>query len=459
MDCLKQFPSNYLYPVMHYNEQKEIKGLRFQPIVKLDSRKTIGWEVLTWLRNEHPEVWFGSLSVETCLAIFLWQAREALRCEGLFWINLPVKVLSDPLSIAEICKVSHMRKLHIEVQDPENVLSLDFISYNFFSTGLQTLRSCGWKVWLDDIKTGFIDKLRGFNILVDGIKIDKSEIKNKIQLQELIAKVKTVSNLLIVEGIESFKDYHCASDLNVQLGQGFMWEETKIPMSIPHCYFSNAKLPNPKTQHGTYNIYIDCENQYLKHGIHHVLWELIRITTTHTERNTFRLVSKEQNADIVFSQKKTGETPVDCSYFLSGHAKSQHSRPVRILIADDINLNEALLCPGIDFILNYNDDISKCIRIIDQSISMIRGKLSLSERQGNYFKCRQCLLNKVTKRENEIVQLMAEGKSSDSIAQKYGCTRKVIGAHKRAFMRKVGIRSKVELYSYLYRISENPKNI
>ena len=459
MNCPINFPSNNSRSVTTDKVQDEIRGLRFQPIVKLEGRKAIGWEILIWLRNEDPEVWFSSLSIEAYMAIFLWQTQVALRCDGFFWINLPVKVLSDPFCISQICKVSHNQKLILEVQDPENLLKLDFLSYKFFSTGLHALRQYGWKVWLDDVKFDFVEKLTSLNIAVDGVKIDKSEIKKPLQIRNLISKSRELTNHIIVEGIESQESFLCALELDVPLGQGFLWNEKKVPMFAPFRHVPDIRQECKNEKDITYNIYIDCENEYLKSGISYILWELIRNSNNRIARNNVVIVEQEKRANIIFSEMKSGETPVDCSHFKSVHSYYPSKHPVRIVISDYSNVQDILCCPDVMFTLGCKDDISKYIKAINESMSLVKSRQEKSERVNNSIRCHHCLRNKVTTRERDIINLMAEGESLDSITKKYGCTQKVVGAHKRAFMRKVGIKNKVELYSYLYRISDTLKNI
>lgn len=448
------FPPHAMTPLTRRDIQDQVMGLRFQPVVNLCSEVTEGWEILTWLRDEDPEVWFPSLSVKTSMAIFMWQLNEAIKNEGLFWLNLPVKVLINPLCIAEICKLDHYRKIIIEIQDPENIFTQDFIGQQSLASGIHVLREAGWQVWLDDITEELSKKLTDYVIPVDGIKIDKAEINKKDEFKELINRVKITSEYMIVEGIETYAHYLRARNQGAQLGQGFLWAERKVRMAIPDYYLSDIKsFRSQPSQFSSCNIFLDCDNQYLKEGLHFLLWELVKSTRDECRDKPVRLVTDEKNASIIISQKKTGETPVDCSAYINGFNNRQMSQ-IRILICKENERYQESRCPGIHFALDINDEIHVFRKAISKAIAQIRGTVPLPEVRPLCVRCRLCLRYRLTQREKEIIDLMADGQSLDTIAQKYGCARKVIGGHKRAFMRKLAIRNNIELYLYLYRLSD-----
>lgn len=214
-----------------------VSGLRFQPIINLQNESLVGWEVLTWLKDEEPEIWFQSLPIETYLSIFLWQASVAQKCDGLFWLNLPVAVLISPFCIAEINKMSHHKRLVIEIQDPGKIISLDFMEKKLFAKNVYELKSSGWRVWLDDITMDIVENIMLSDLPIDGVKIDKSETNNHNQLTKLIKKASKISKNILVEGIESQEQLWCAYNSGANFGQGFMWEEKKINMDILRVYF------------------------------------------------------------------------------------------------------------------------------------------------------------------------------------------------------------------------------
>lgn len=58
-------------------------------------------------------------------------------------------------------------------------------------------------------------------------------------------------------------------------------------------------------------------------------------------------------------------------------------------------------------------------------------------------------LRLLTARENQVLERMAEGKSSKVIAHELGISRKMVDVHRARIMSKVGVRSAVELIRYV----------
>jgi len=61
------------------------------------------------------------------------------------------------------------------------------------------------------------------------------------------------------------------------------------------------------------------------------------------------------------------------------------------------------------------------------------------------------VLPKLTPREREIIQLLAEGHRNKRIAQKLGISVKTVETHRTTVMRKIGVKSIVELVRYAVR--------
>lgn len=59
--------------------------------------------------------------------------------------------------------------------------------------------------------------------------------------------------------------------------------------------------------------------------------------------------------------------------------------------------------------------------------------------------------SRLTPREREIIQLLAEGQRNNKIAQRLGISVKTVETHRTAVMRKIGVKSIVELVRYAVR--------
>jgi EAL domain-containing protein (putative c-di-GMP-specific phosphodiesterase class I) len=225
-----------------YSQLSSINGIRLQPLINLKNGKNIAWEVLSWLKGSDAERWFSTLSAESHLAIFCWQVDEVIKYNKNFWLNLPVKVLSNPGFISHILSICHQNRLTIEVQDPENIVFLDQVEVLQFKNGIQLLRRAGWPVWLDDVTSEIVNKLPSIIMEVDGIKINRNELKNERKFRAFVQNATVYSSNLLAEGIEDEKTLEKIIKHGIVHGQGFLWPETKIELKVPSSYFNMAKF-------------------------------------------------------------------------------------------------------------------------------------------------------------------------------------------------------------------------
>jgi DNA-binding NarL/FixJ family response regulator len=72
-------------------------------------------------------------------------------------------------------------------------------------------------------------------------------------------------------------------------------------------------------------------------------------------------------------------------------------------------------------------------------------------RSGRHAAADSVVVPRLTPREGEIIQLLAEGHRNKKIAQMLGISIKTVETHRTALMRKIGVRSIVELVRYAVR--------
>ncbi len=72
-------------------------------------------------------------------------------------------------------------------------------------------------------------------------------------------------------------------------------------------------------------------------------------------------------------------------------------------------------------------------------------------RSGRHAAADSVVVPRLTPREREIIQLLAEGHRNKKIAQMLGISIKTVETHRTALMRKIGVRSIVELVRYAVR--------
>jgi DNA-binding NarL/FixJ family response regulator len=72
-------------------------------------------------------------------------------------------------------------------------------------------------------------------------------------------------------------------------------------------------------------------------------------------------------------------------------------------------------------------------------------------RSGRHAAADSVVVPRLTPREREIIQLLAEGHRNKKIAQMLGISIKTVETHRTALMRKIGVKSIVELVRYAVR--------
>ncbi|MFS3191060.1 EAL domain-containing protein [Klebsiella pneumoniae] len=435
-----------------------IKGLRLQPLKDLRTGDTFAWEVLSWLDNQDAETWFSSLSAESHMAIFCWQATEVLKSNGNYWLNLPVKVLTNPLFIDVISFLRHQNRLTLEIQDPNNIMSLDPLEKLKFQRGVRKLRKSGWHVWLDDVASDIAQELSVINVAVDGIKIDRNELVSSYGFTCLVYEAKKLTKFILAEGIENEKQLVAVTKEGVIYGQGFLWPEKKIAICLPDSCINHAKHwfdIKEQLKQNQVSIYINTSNAYIRQGIEYLLWDFIKTSLYKDNAPLIVLCDQPTQADIIVNEHIPGDLPFEC---ISTKAGVILRKQYVISLYKDAEHKAKMRCPGIGSSLCYDDKVSTYWSSLKHSIERIL-KTEWYEHAVSSSICRLCRKRQLTIREKEIIYMMAKGQTIQSIAVQYGCSRKVIGAHKRALMRKLHIINNMDFYRFLKRIANGVTSV
>lgn len=206
----------------------KISGLRFQPLYLLNHGFVFAYEILSdFIGDDNPEKKVQKMTGRELLSLFILQANIALKRKGIYFINIPVSLLASKKTVEIILSIRHCNKIFIELQDPENLLSMSFLNRTELSRNIAILQLHGWKIWLDDWK-GSVDI---FSLLprtvFNGIKLDKSMIKN-CDLSIFVEAAHCISQFVVIEGIETNEDLMLAKKSGADLGQGYLWPQRKL---------------------------------------------------------------------------------------------------------------------------------------------------------------------------------------------------------------------------------------
>lgn len=221
-------------------ERKEIRrmwscmeGIRLQPFMDLNTGEQTGQEALSALsKGVEPELFFRTFTPEVCLLQFfdLMDIVLQMKLTTPTFLNLPVRVLAEPECLRRLTKIRacYRRNVVIEIQDPAALV----IAEDLVPNAVGTLRDYGWQVWLDDLTYSVCHILSRTGMLFDGVKIDRNELTNMLNLEDLVKQSKNLlayqEHNILIEGIETEDDLARARNSGASLGQGFLWAETKV---------------------------------------------------------------------------------------------------------------------------------------------------------------------------------------------------------------------------------------
>lgn len=222
---------------MPKNHQAVISGIRLQSLVDPRTEKIMAYEVLTKFENIIPEEFFANTSTKFSTSLFHWQLnqlQDILQSGTELWFNLPASAFMNTDEVERIMSTPFIPQLVVEIQDPENLLFIDENGINNIRQNILSLQKEGASVWLDDLKNEIFDEIKEISLPYDGVKIDKKEISTNPNFLYFIQKANDRFGKILVEGIETqmHKDILIQSEVN--LAQGYLWDEKIIPIKDVH---------------------------------------------------------------------------------------------------------------------------------------------------------------------------------------------------------------------------------
>ncbi|MCS5992136.1 EAL domain-containing protein [Klebsiella variicola subsp. variicola] len=203
-----------------------IRLLRLEPLVNLKSNRIVAFEVLSEIKAEmKPETWFARLKPCDAIAILKFQIERiselSLREECFY--NLSIATIVE-LNENDIQFITSNKEVSIEISDTYNMRFLNATSQEVLFNNLDLLRAGGAGVWLDDLTFDDQIDLGLYKTRIDGVKIDKCELRNSWLGKKVAMIYKTLDDInIIIEGIESESDLSLAREAGIKIGQGYLW--------------------------------------------------------------------------------------------------------------------------------------------------------------------------------------------------------------------------------------------
>ncbi|MEH7009668.1 EAL domain-containing protein [Neobacillus niacini] len=218
----------------------------FQPILKLDSGETIGYEALNRpaVTNQFPNTemfyefvgqsnqvfFFECFCRNISLKRYINRLRDTMHQRtSLLFINIHPHVLLDSnYHSGETLQL--LSDLGIE---PNQVVfelteKSAVTDYPLFEKVLSNYRSQGFRIAIDDVGSGYNSLKTLIYLKPEFIKLDKSLIQNidqNIEQQQLVKLIieyaKLSSSEIIAEGIERIEDLAFIAEQGVHYGQGY----------------------------------------------------------------------------------------------------------------------------------------------------------------------------------------------------------------------------------------------
>jgi len=210
----------------------------FQPIFSLETKKPIGYEVLSRPPQEsilnNPEILFKvalTYGMYFDLEMICWEKasriwRQSRRSEKLFLNCMPYLIEHDKFD-QNLFVDRGMQMNNCVLEITERMAIKDFA---LFHSKLKELKGCGLKIAVDDVGSGYASLDTIANTRPDYVKIDISLVHDvdvdslKQGIFEAITSFCHKNNIYtIAEGIERKEELEKIRSLGVQAAQGFLF--------------------------------------------------------------------------------------------------------------------------------------------------------------------------------------------------------------------------------------------
>ena len=204
----------------------------FQPVVELDSQRTVGFEALARFDPQlftGPDTAFAAathcgLGVDLELAAIRQALRRMPDLPGGNWlaVNLSAEALLDP-HVRDTLLAHADARLTVEITEHTQVEN-----YRLLTGALDPLRQAGIRLSVDDAGAGYAGLQHILQLQPDLIKLDISLVRDidsdpvKTALAESLASFASkIGARLIAEGIETAAEHARLTELGITYGQGY----------------------------------------------------------------------------------------------------------------------------------------------------------------------------------------------------------------------------------------------
>ncbi|AEF90118.1 diguanylate phosphodiesterase [Delftia sp. Cs1-4] len=216
----------------------------YQPKIQVQTGQIIGFEALArWvhpsLGNIPPEV-FIRIAEQTGqikeLTSFVLQSvatqQQAWSDLGLSFpisINVSAAVFLEPLFVESFLQFFKTHHLSPNCYDLE-ITETAFVAFpERLTEAIRLIRSSGFRIYIDDFGVGFSSFSRLSSLPVDGLKIDKTFLRNAHQhrnaflvLESIISLSKKLRIESVMEGVETEQDLLFLQTIGCDAAQGFL---------------------------------------------------------------------------------------------------------------------------------------------------------------------------------------------------------------------------------------------
>jgi len=229
-------------------------SVHFQPFINLRENRVVGLESL--VRWNHPSRGlvmpgeFIALAEEigliteidwyvlnaSCHQLMEWKNQHPQLAELSITVNLSHEHFNQsnlPERIATVLEVTGMDPRYLRLEVTEHGLLVD---KQHIVDVLKDLKALGVQLLMDDFGTGYSSLSYLHRFPLDGLKIDRSFVRNMLNQPEHQAIVKTIRALavtlnlsLIAEGIEDQETLNALRDLDCKMGQGYFISKPQAP--------------------------------------------------------------------------------------------------------------------------------------------------------------------------------------------------------------------------------------
>jgi EAL domain-containing protein (putative c-di-GMP-specific phosphodiesterase class I) len=206
--------------------------MAYQPVVDLGLGAVVGYEALARFGAGHrsPRPYFGAAvaigrlgDVEALLLQHALDARSTVPDGCFLAVNISPRLLLEGAVWSALTAAGDLSGIVLELTEHERVDNLTPLVRR-----LDTLRSCGARLALDDVGAGWSGLEQVVELRPDIVKIDRALVQRlhedpaRRAITELLgAFTDKIGGTLLAEGVEVLDELDALLELNVHLAQGF----------------------------------------------------------------------------------------------------------------------------------------------------------------------------------------------------------------------------------------------